>query len=376
MKIDPAKLRRTAKDLGLRLPDAQLLCAQERFLVRIMSLPEGQNFIWKGGSLVLRAYRSLDVPRFTVDIDLMIQGLDIDKTTSIFESACRIDLDDGFDFGKITIDRMQRETPYGGYRYEIEWSYDNRPGPQALKIDVCTGDTVKDEIRALKDFIDLWSLSKIGIDQDKLAEAIKYCFKRRGTELDLQRLAAILTDDLQIKEMVAVARKRFGRIDALINMIGPFAEKNLLEETPANWRRAMDLNLNVVFSTCHYFQNDIIESKGHILNFGYSGVENINGWQAATAYAAAKAGLAVLTKSLAQAMAPHGVRVNAVCSGWIDSGYFSEVKLREIVTQIPQRRAGKPEDVSSVVQWLLNESSTYITGSLIPVSGGLEFPYH
>src|SRR5690606_28651318 len=115
--------------------------------------------------------------------------------------------DDGFDFGKITIDRMQRKTPYGGYRYEIEWTYDNRSGPQLLKIDVCAGDIVKDEIRTLKestffveedlsirvyppeyifaekletvvkfgtgnsrlkDFIDLWSLSKIEIDQDKL----------------------------------------------------------------------------------------------------------------------------------------------------------------------------------------------------------------
>ena len=79
-----------------------------RFLARIISTHEGQNFIWKGGSLVLRAYQTLKIPRFTVDIDLMIQGLDINKTTDIFESACSINLGDGFAFSEITIDQMQR----------------------------------------------------------------------------------------------------------------------------------------------------------------------------------------------------------------------------------------------------------------------------
>lgn len=112
MKIDAAKLRKTAKELGLRLPDAQLLCAQERFLARIISLPEGDHFIWKGGSLILRAYQTLEIPRYTVDIDLLIRGLDIEKTTGVFESACKLDLDDEFEFGKISIDQMRRDTPY------------------------------------------------------------------------------------------------------------------------------------------------------------------------------------------------------------------------------------------------------------------------
>lgn len=204
------------------------------FLVRMTSLPEGQNFIWKGGSLVLRAYRALEIPRFTVDIDLMIQGHTIEKTTEIFETACKIDLDDGFAYRKITIDQIQRDTSYGGYRYNIEWTYEGNPGPQDLKIDVCTGDVVEDETRQLKDttffvkeecyirvypveyifaekletlfkfakgntrlkdFIDLWSFTKLDIEQEKLIAAIHACFNKRGRKFELDSLTEIFRDE-------------------------------------------------------------------------------------------------------------------------------------------------------------------------------------
>lgn len=191
---------------------------------------------------------------------------------------------------------------------------------------------------------------------------------------NLMIIQADLSDDREVEAMAATAIKKFGRIDVLINMIGPYSETNILEETPANWRRSIELNLNVIFATCHYFQVELMRNKGHILNFGYAGVEQISGWPSATAYAAAKARLAVFTKSLTQAMGPHGVRVNAICPGWMDNGHIPESKLQKVLTQIPQSRLGRPSEIADVVHWLIDESPSYITGALLPIGGGIEFP--
>ena len=184
---------------------------------------------------------------------------------------------------------------------------------------------------------------------------------------------ADLTDDQQVQTLMNTAKKQFGRVDILINMIGPFAEMDIVNETPSAWRRTIELNLNVVFATCHFFQDELIRTQGHILNFGYAGIETVSAWPEATSYAAAKAGLAVLTKSLGNALAPRGVRVNAVCPGWIDSGHFTAAKREKIISQIPAGRIGTPDEVAAVVRWILLESPSYLTSTLIPIGGGIEF---
>jgi NAD(P)-dependent dehydrogenase (short-subunit alcohol dehydrogenase family) len=175
------------------------------------------------------------------------------------------------------------------------------------------------------------------------------------------------------KALVDLTLKRFGRLDILINMIGPFQESNLLEMNPEDWEMMLDLNLNVAYSVSHYATGSLIKTKGHILNFAYSGVDNLTGWPRATAYASAKAGLAVLTKSLAQALAPKLVRVNAVSPGWIDFGRFTPEKLNKIKEQTPMGRPGRPEEVVELVHWILTASPEFMTGALIPIGGGLEF---
>lgn len=109
-----------SKGMGIRLPQMQMLLAQERFLARLYSLPEGKYFIWKGGSLLIRRYSSLEVPRYTVDIDLLLKGTDYKNTLGLLEKACKLNLEDGFDYsGIIAVTPMERETPYGGDGYEI-----------------------------------------------------------------------------------------------------------------------------------------------------------------------------------------------------------------------------------------------------------------
>jgi 3-oxoacyl-[acyl-carrier protein] reductase len=184
---------------------------------------------------------------------------------------------------------------------------------------------------------------------------------------------ADLSQDKEVQEFVRRTKDKFGRVDVLINMIGPFSEAKVLEQSPAAWRDSIELNLNVVYSSCYHFQKEIANSQGQVINFGYAGIENLTAWANATSYAAAKAGLGVLTKSMAQAMAPYGVRVNAICPGWIDSGHFDDSKKEKILASIPIGRIGRPEEVSELLQWLIFDSPTYITGALIPIGGAIEF---
>lgn len=168
------------------------------------------------------------------------------------------------------------------------------------------------------------------------------------------------------------AKHKLDGIDILINMIGPYFEKDILSMNPEEWKSMIDLNLNTIFTSCYFAIPEIQKNKGHILNFCFDGVENLRSWKNATAYAAAKTGLAVLSKSLATALAPHGARVNVICPGYVDSETFSPEKREAIIQKIPQGRMANTEEIVSLVSWLIEESPSYINGALIPIGGAWE----
>jgi hypothetical protein len=99
-----------------------LLC-QERFLARLGSIAEGSAFIWKAGSLILRLYRTEGQPRYTIDVDFSISGISTDCVRGVIEKAMAINLQDGFAFTSITAQLMERDLPYGGDRYELDWTF-------------------------------------------------------------------------------------------------------------------------------------------------------------------------------------------------------------------------------------------------------------
>lgn len=240
-------MRALAMKLGIRTPDVQLLLAQERFLARILYYPEGRSFIWKGGSLVLRAYRNLSPPRFTVDLDFLIRGITIPEAASFMTTAALTDLSDDFEFFDVTSSPMERETPYGGDRFEIWWKMSGKPGSQTLKIDICAGDFVEAEERSLgdatffcdeslsisiypaayifaekletlarfgtgdtrtKDLIDLWSLRTHSSKMD-LKIAIERCFERRGTAFSLAQFDSISRNEEFIRFHDGQMKRRF-----------------------------------------------------------------------------------------------------------------------------------------------------------------------
>ncbi|MBC7532844.1 MAG: nucleotidyl transferase AbiEii/AbiGii toxin family protein [Oligoflexus sp.] len=233
MKIPTHKIRSIAQELGIRTPDVQLLLAQERFLARLMSHPQGQHFIWKGGSLVLRAYRQLSPPRFTVDLDFLVRGITIENAAPYIKLAAETSLGDDFAFFDVTSSPMERDTLYGGDRYEISWTMTGKSGSQTLKIDICAGDFVEAVPRTLndttffcdeefsiqvyppeyifaekletlvkfgtgstrtKDLIDLWSLRDNISSILNLRQHIQKCFERRMTPNSLAQITNVLTN--------------------------------------------------------------------------------------------------------------------------------------------------------------------------------------
>ena len=139
------RLAAAAKQLGLRMPQVQLLLAQERFLFRLAATDEDKNIIWKGGSLILRRYSHMKPPRFTSDIDLLARGLEIAKAEVLIREAMNLNLEDGFQFFDIKRTPMERDTPYGGERIEIAWRFQGKQNSEPLRIDLCAGDDVDPE---------------------------------------------------------------------------------------------------------------------------------------------------------------------------------------------------------------------------------------
>lgn len=182
-----------------------------------------------------------------------------------------------------------------------------------------------------------------------------------------------LTQPEQAQAMVEETAAKFGRIDAVVNVVGPFQYRDITETSPKEWQETIDLNLHTCFNVTHHAAPHLRKARGHIVNFAFAGVENLKAWPMSAAYCAAKAGVAVLTKSWAAALAPQGVRVNAICPGLVEEGAATEAERQAMAGQIPQGRPVRPQEVATTVKWLLTGSPESMTGGLIAVSGGWEY---
>lgn len=184
---------------------------------------------------------------------------------------------------------------------------------------------------------------------------------------------ADLTQSSSAEMLIMETLKEFGNLDVLINVVGLFVYKNILEISPQEWQQDIHSNLSTCFNTSHYALEALQKSQGHIINFAFSGIENIKAWPMSTSYCAAKTGVAVLTKSLATALAPFKVRVNAICPGLVEEGQISAEERQIMADQIPYGRPIRPDEIGKTVKWLVFESPEVMTGSLITVSGGWEY---
>lgn len=182
-----------------------------------------------------------------------------------------------------------------------------------------------------------------------------------------------LTRPEQAGQLITDTLGQFGGIDVLINVVGPYVYKNILDVTPRDWLDDINLNLNTCFHASHYALDALRESQGQIINFAFSGVENNKAWPMSAGYCAAKTGVVAFSKSLATALAPHRVRVNVICPGLVDDEDIDNDERERMAGQIPYGRPVEAEEIGKTVSWLIWNSPETMTGSLLTVSGGWEY---
>lgn len=182
-----------------------------------------------------------------------------------------------------------------------------------------------------------------------------------------------LTDQSFINHMVDEIRSKEGRIDVLVNSAGIYLRTPVKEITKAEWEKLMNINLTAVFLlTQRVIDVMLSQRSGSIISLT-SVAGKVGGIIAGAHYAASKAAIECLTKSLAKLGAAQGVRVNAVAPGIIDTSMQDGVPAEQmdlLMKNIPMGRLGTPEEVAHTIMFLASDLSAYITGQNINVNGG------
>ena len=174
-------------------------------------------------------------------------------------------------------------------------------------------------------------------------------------------------------EVVKKIHEDFGTIDVLVNNAGITKDGLMLRMTEAQWDAVINVNLKSAFNFVHACLPIMMRQRGgSIINM--SSVVGVHGNAGQANYAASKAGMIALDKSVAQEMGSRGVRANAIAPGFIETAMthqLSDEVRKEWMKQIPLRRGGQAEDVANVAVFLASDLSSYVTGQVIQVDGGM-----
>jgi 3-oxoacyl-[acyl-carrier protein] reductase len=215
--------------------------------------------------------------------------------------------------------------------------------------------------------------------------AVGYHGNREGAEGTVRQItdsggrAVVIAADLRkvenIQRLVHQAEAALGPIDILVNNAGSLVKRFPIRElTEAGWDDVLTLNLkSAVFCSQAVAPGMIARRAGAIVNVGSVAGHN-GGGPGAGPYAAAKAGLVAMTKSLAKELAPHGVRVNAVAPGVIDTPFHEEFStpemMRNFINMIPLGRIGTPLECAKAIAFLASDAASFIVGETLEVNGG------
>lgn len=214
-----------------------------------------------------------------------------------------------------------------------------------------------------------WAVAVTFRTDARAAEATRVAVEAAGAR------ALVLQADLgeagEAQALVGRVETAWGRLDALVHGAGPYHDGPLLEETPERWRETFRQNLDPLLFLAQAAAPGMQARRwGRILGLGLATADRLSAQPNVTAYFIAKAGLLVLVRSLAEVLAPHGITVNAVSPGILETEGRPRPDLDALLPRIPAGHLGTVDDVVAAARFLLSEDARYVTGANIHVSGG------
>jgi len=209
-------------------------------------------------------------------------------------------------------------------------------------------------------------LSSVEKGKDLETELSALGIKAKGYQSDAANAKAC-------EELVNAVVTEFGTVDVLVNNAGITRDNLLMRMTEAQWDEVINANLKSVFNLTKAIQRPMLKAKkGSIINM--TSVVGIEGNAGQSNYAASKAGIIGFTKSVAQELGSRNIRSNAVAPGFIETEMTAALdpKIKEgWIQDIPLKRTGTAEDVANLVAFLASDNSSYITGQVISICGGM-----
>ena len=188
-------------------------------------------------------------------------------------------------------------------------------------------------------------------------------------------MVADVSNRLAVEDLVQRGREQWGRVDILVNNAGVEPHRTILEMSEWDWDRTLSVNLKGPFLLTQAVAPIMREGGGGVIVNIASTAGRAHGLSDRAAYVASKTGLVGFTKEAARELAPYGIRVNAVCPGIIETEMTAALRrepeqMQRWLSEIPQHRLGRPEDVVGLVLFLCSPAAGYITGQAIHVDGG------
>tara|TARA_Y100000817_G_scaffold117027_1_gene91740 strand:+ start:109 stop:846 length:738 start_codon:yes stop_codon:yes gene_type:complete len=184
---------------------------------------------------------------------------------------------------------------------------------------------------------------------------------------------ANISDKKDVEKLISNSKNKFGNIDILVNNAGIISDNLLMRMKDEDFDKVIDTNLRGTFYCTRLCVPDMVKQRwGRIINI--TSVVGLRGNIGQTNYSASKGAIHSFTMSLAKELATRGVTVNAIAPGYITTAtvdVLSEKLKDTIMTWIPMKRFGKPEEIAGIASFIASEKSTYMTGEIIKIDGGM-----
>lgn len=207
---------------------------------------------------------------------------------------------------------------------------------------------------------------------EEAASEVTESIRARGGRAD--SFKADVADPAEADRLVRSVGDSLGPVDVLVNNVGEFFLKPVVEMDAAEWHRVLESNLSSAF----YVSRSVLPTmrsrgEGRIVNVGLSPVHLVRGAPNLAAYSIAKTGIVVLSRTLAAEETRGGITVNCVSPGLIDNGYLPPEQEEWMRKRVPASRLGRPEEVAEAVAFLVSDRASYISGANLSVSGAWDW---